>query len=130
MEALNRKHFDEDLRFGEAGQKWLLWLADEAMVEVKAERDKWHKTGNLYFEYECRGQPSGFAATRSHYWAHILHLNGTNHGVMVFHTKRLKENLRLLIKEKNPAVQLVKGGDDRATKGVLVHLSCLKELVS
>ena len=34
-------HFDEDLQFGEKGQKWLLWLADAAQVEVKTERDKW-----------------------------------------------------------------------------------------
>ena len=38
-------HFDEDLQFGEKGQKWLLWLADEAQVEVKTERDKWYDTG-------------------------------------------------------------------------------------
>ena len=47
-----QSNFDEDLKFGEKGQKWLLWLADDAQVEVKTERDKWYDTGNIFIEFE------------------------------------------------------------------------------
>ena len=123
--AYNKK-FDEDLKFGEAGQDWLLWLADDATIEIKTERDKWAETGNIFIEFECREKPSGITATTATYWAHILYKNGKNCGVLVFRTAQLKENLKKLY-NKN-VIKAVYGGDDNASRGFLVKLELLSKL--
>ena len=120
------KHFDEDLKFGEAGQDWLLWLADDATIEIKTERDMWAKTGNIFIECEFRGKPSGIKVTTATYWAHILYKDGKNCGVLVFRTTKLKENLRKLYKEN--VIKKVYGGDDNASLGLLVSLELLPKL--
>ncbi len=119
-------HFDEDLKFGEAGQKWLLWLADDAQIEVKTERDKWAETGNIFIEFECRGKPSGIAVTTATYWAHILYKEGMNCGVLVLRTEKLKENLKKMYKYNT--IKEVYGGDDNAARGFLVKLELLWKL--
>ena len=119
-------HFDEDLKFGEAGQKWLLWLADDAQIEVKTERDKWAETGNIFIEFECRGKPSGIAVTTATYWAPILYKEGMNCGVLVLRTEKLKENLKKMYKYNT--IKEVYGGDDNAARGFLVKLELLWKL--
>jgi len=122
-------HFDEDLQFGEKGQKWLLWLADEAQVEVKTERDKWYDTGNIFIEFEYRGKPSGISTTTATYWAHIFYKEGMNCGVLVLRTSVLKYNLRRMYEEDSSGIKIVSGGDDNASKGFLVPLESLSGLM-
>ena len=116
----HRKDFDEDLRFGEEGERWLLWLADEARVEVKRERDFWHKSGNLFFEVRYKGAPSGLASTKADWWVHILTLHGKQKSVLVFHVEHLRDKLRAAL--KSGEVRLADGGDDSNSRGVLVPL--------
>ena len=124
-----QSNFDEDLKFGEKGQKWLLWLADDAQVEVKTERDKWYDTGNIFIEFEYRGKPSGIAITPATYWAHILYKEGMNCGVLMLRTEVLKYNLNRMYEGDSSDIKVVSGGDDNASKGYLVPLKSLSELV-
>ena len=121
-----RAQFDLDLAFGEAGEQWLIWLADEAKVEVKRERDLWWGTGNLFFEFESRGKPSGLAITAASFWVIVLSLEGSNCGALVFPVPALKLNLKKLL--ANELARIVSGGDDNTSRGVLVKLSTLQTL--
>jgi len=127
MTSLANKAFDLDLKFGKEGEEWLRLLADESKIEVKRERDKWVETGNIFFEYECSGNPSGIAATKSHFWAHILSVDGHANAVLLFDIFTLKENLRRLFKAGQ--IKKVSGGDRNASIGVLVPLRLIHELV-
>jgi hypothetical protein len=125
MEVSNRAKFDVDLQYGQQGERWLQWLGtDQAKVEVKTERDTWATTGNLVFEYECRGKPSGIAVTESDYWLHILKLGDHTHQAMLWPVPDLKATLRMCITTKGYlGSRLTSGGDDNASKVILIPLS-------
>ena len=125
--------FDLDLQFGKEGERWLLALADEAKLEVKRERDKWATTGNLFFEFARKNpatgerEDAGLTVTTSKWWAHCLHLNGENMGVIIFPVDRLKMRLREL--HEVGEARSVCGGDDGRTVGVLCPLRHLDYLL-
>lgn len=121
-----RKQFDIDLKFGQEGERWLTVLADEKKLEVKRERDLWAKTGNVFFEFECNGKPSGFNATSSDYWAVILSNSGHAEAVVMFDVLTLKLNLRNMLSRGE--VRIVAGGDNNLSRGVLVPLSKIGQL--
>ena len=121
-----RAKFDLDLRFGEAGEQWLVWLAEEAKIEVKRERDKWCGTGNLFFEYSSRGKPSGLSITEADYWVHILSLSGKNMGSFIFPVPALKKNLRSLL--SRGIARKTRGGDEDTSEGVVVPLRYVQHL--
>lgn len=123
-----RKKFDLDLKYGQQGEQWLSILGDEIQMEVKRERDCWLKTGNIYFEYECRGKPSGLAATASKYWTEILSEKGHANAVVIFDTEILMANLERLAAEKKIRSD-VKGGDDFASLGFLLPISMIGEVI-
>tara|TARA_R110000824_G_scaffold252854_7_gene441690 strand:- start:1013 stop:1399 length:387 start_codon:yes stop_codon:yes gene_type:complete len=125
---LNQSDFDLDLQYGEEGEKWLTWLASEgAKVEVKTERDIWHKTKNIFIEYKCRGNPSGLAVTKSDYWITNLKKDNKTFGTVVVETKRLKKNLKRLIKNGKISIG-TKGGDFNMSEGILLPLNLLHEI--
>lgn len=119
--------FDLDLKFGQQGERWLLWLAQpNAKVEVKTERDTWRDTGNLCFEYECRGKPSGVATTESDYWVHLLTVDGICYGGHIWATPYLKAFLRRVWqKPMFFGARVVAGGDDNASLMLLVPMNQL-----
>ena len=110
----DRAKFDVDLQYGQQGERWLQWLGtDQAKVEVKTERDQWATTGNLVFEYECRGKPSGIAVTQADYWCHILRLGNVAQATYLWPTSELKAFLRTCLTTKGYAgSRAVLGGDD------------------
>lgn len=124
---MHRSKFDLDLQFGEEGERWLMWLGtDQAKIEVKTERDTWATTGNVVFEYECRGKPSGIAITEADYWAHILRLGNVAHAVHLWPTGDLKTFLRKCITTQGYAgSRLTTGGDENASKVILVPIQSL-----
>lgn len=124
---MHRSKFDLDLQFGQEGEKWLTWLGtDQAKVEVKTERDSWAITGNVVFEYECRGRKSGIAVTEADYWAHILRLGDNVHALYLWPTDDLKTFLRKCIATQGYAgSRLTTGGDDNASKVILVPIQSL-----
>lgn len=121
------KFFDRDLKFGQEGEQWLTLLADERRLEVKRERDKWVTTGNLFFEFHCRGKASGLAVTTADFWCHILSHDRRPIGVLIVDTPTLKANLKRLIDEGR--AKTIKGGDDNAAHGVLVPVAIIGELM-
>jgi len=124
--------FDLDLAFGQAGEEWLRHLLDTQpfckgcgesnglLVEVKTERDLWHSTGNLFFEFEFNGNPSGFMGTQADWWIHLLTLDGTRHGALLITVGKLRERLRELV--KGGVARVTVGGDHNASRGVLLPL--------
>ena len=48
--------FDVDLEFGEKFEKSLAKILTLGKIEVKTERDKWKRTGNIAIELSSRGK--------------------------------------------------------------------------
>ena len=119
--------FDLDLKFGQEGEQWLTILGREIKVEVKRERDKWKKTGNIAFEFRCSGKPSGLAVTKADYWVHVLSFDGVPEAAFIFRVPRLKERLKAMHKEGR--VRVTNGGDRDAAEMILFPLKLIHELL-
>lgn len=118
--------FDLDLKFGEEGEQWLKLLADERKLEVKRDR-MWAKTGNIFFEYECRGKPSGLFITEADYFAYILYRDGVNIAVYIWKTDVVRAVIGNWIETKK--YKLISGGDALAVKGLVVPVEALGSIV-
>lgn len=133
MKGFNPK-FDADLKFGEQGEKWLLWLGSEgAKVEVKTERDKWATTGNIVFEFFChrRNIKTGIASTEADFWVQLLSLNGKIEGGFIWSTPYLKEFLRCVY--RNPSeynARVLRGGDGKYAEMIVIPISSLDKVYS
>ena len=68
----DRKKFDIDLEYGKVREQFVADMLQNKKIEVKSERDKWQKTGNIAIEYESYGKPSGINETEADYWFHNL----------------------------------------------------------
>lgn len=72
----NHPEPDFDLDFGR-GKQGELYVSNaieslqRALVEVKTD-DRAAETGRLYVEYQCRGEPSGIATTKTDFWAFVV----------------------------------------------------------
>ena len=90
------------------------WAAERIAREVEDnERIKAKATGNLFIEYESRGNPSGIATSEADYWCfHIGHL------FILIETEELKSITRPLLGTKAD----LRGGDNNSSKGVLLPL--------
>lgn len=126
MRGFNPK-FDADLKFGEQGERWLLWLgSSEAKVEVKTERDKWKKSGNIVFEFFChrRNKKTGIAATEADFWVQLLSFNNEIVGGYVWPVGKLKEFLRKVHREPEKyRARVVRGGDNKYAEMIVVPIS-------
>ena len=69
----NNSDFDIDLAFGNIYEKALALILQDKKIEVKTERDKWKKTGNIAIELynHNKNEPSGLSKTKADYWATI-----------------------------------------------------------
>ncbi len=116
------KKFDIDLEFG---QKWEEYIDDlfkgVKTCEVKTERDKWQKTGNICIELESWNKPSGINATESDIWVQNLVKDGRLLASIMIPTDVLKETMTHLPN------RTVMGGDKNASKLLLVNLVKLME---
>ena len=111
--------FTYDLAFGEIAEDWVKKLLSNGFkVEVKNDR-LIHKTGNLFFEYESRGKPSGLATTTAEYWIYRIDELDIS---FIFPTKVLKQVCRVYYKENS---YLKNGGDNNSSKGFLIPLTKL-----
>lgn len=123
--------FDLDLKFGQQGEQWLRTLGAPGglKIEVKTERDQWFSTGNLVFEYRCRGKPSGVSTTEADFWVQILSKDGVVYGMMGWPTAQLKAFLRTVVKRPGDyGARLVNGGDDKASEMVVIPISQLHKV--
>jgi hypothetical protein len=123
------KFYDIDLPFGikyEGTLSELLTSDTNRLIEVKTERDKWKKTGNIFVEFVWRGTLSGITTTKADWWATILTLEEEIQGIILLPTDIMKAKVKKLINE-GIASYPVKGGDDNASEGALVPI---KELMN
>ena len=123
------KFYDIDLPFGlkyEGTLSELLTAKTNKLIEVKTERDKWKKTGNIYVEFIWRETFSGLVTTEADWWATILTLDGVIEGIIILPTNLMRKKVKQLIAD-GIAKYPVKGGDDDASEGALVPI---KELMN
>jgi len=119
--------FDKDLQFGQAGENWLVWLgSQEAKVEIKTERDIWQETGNLVFEFRCRGKPSGISVTQADWWVHLLSKDNQIVAGYIWSVPTLKNFLRTAYKTPTQlGCKVVNGGDDNLAEIIVVPINQL-----
>ncbi len=116
----NRKKFDIDLEYGQVREKLVADMLQEKKIEVKSERDKWQKTGNIAIEYECYGKPSGISSTEADYWFHNLCIGDDTFCTLVFKVDNLKKLINKLDYKRS-----VSGGDHNASRMYLLKLDKL-----
>ncbi len=123
-----KSDWDLDLTTGEIAEETLRRILTHkspeghVFVEVKTDRQL-QRTGNLFIEYECRGKPSGLAATKATWWAFTAEAHGQNIFKLV-RVSWLKARLKQLL-DVGKAFGDIKGGDDWASRGVLVKIQDL-----
>ena len=113
--------FDIDLEFGEKFEKSLAKILTVGKIEVKTERNKWKKTGNIAIELSSRGKLSGLTTTKADWWAHILTTNGEIEGILMFPVRKLKKMVKRSVKKGNG--RMVMGGDNDTSELALIPLS-------
>ena len=119
--------FDIDLEFGEKFEKSLAKILSIGKVEIKTERDKWKRTGNIAVELSSRGKLSGLTKTKADWWAHILTTNGKIEGILMFPVKQLKKMVKRSVKTGNG--RMVMGGDNDTSELALIPLSEICTLI-
>jgi len=121
----DRKHFDMCLKDGQIAEEKLRELLTNGSGNVKIEVKREGKidyTGNFFFEYESRGEPSGLAVTKSNWWAVSVKKYNDN-VILLFGVKWLKAHLRTLLKEGRAVLKPggdKDGGEEGTSRGVLV----------
>lgn len=114
-----------DLEFGQLqGEEYIVKMMSGSKVEVKADRMTLD-TGNLYFEYECRGKLSGISTTKADYLCYKVN----DWMVLTFEVVKLKEALKVLVKNGEAKMD-VKGGDDKASRGILINIGKLLKAIN
>lgn len=120
--------FDLDLKYGQAGEKWVEWLGsqDSTKVEVKTERGVWVKTGNAVFEFRSRGKPSALAVTESDWWVHLFERDGKIVGGMVFSVPQLRSFMRkVYARPREYGARVCCGGDGDLSDHILCPINQL-----
>jgi len=95
-------------------------MLQDKKIEVKSERDKWQKTGNIAIEYQSYGKPSGIEATEADYWFHNLCIGKDVFCTLVFSVENLKKLINGLDYKRS-----VSGGDHNASRMYLLKLDKL-----
>lgn len=126
--ADTRKHFDLDLKWGQAGERWLKLLGvSAAQMEVKRD-SHCARTGNLFFETQCGDSDSGINVTHADYWCNIVDVAQKPVAVFIFATETLRRNLARLI--ESGSIHKKHGvGDGGRVSGLIVPMTMLEELV-
>ena len=108
--------FTHDNDFGVIAEDWINDLfSNGKIIEIKSDRII-HRTGNLFIEYESRGNPSGLATTTADYW--IYRFNELD-SALILPTITLKQVCRNYFIKKT---FIKNGGDSDTSKGFLVPL--------
>ena len=112
--------FDIDLKFGEGFEYSLANILSLGKIEIKTERNKWKKTGNIAIELMNQKNLSGLTVTEAEWWAHILSFNNKIESVILIPVDKLKKRVKALVKADR--ARIVMGGDDNASELALVQI--------
>jgi hypothetical protein len=115
--------WDIDLSFGEQNEEKLVRILKYGKIEVKTERDKWRKTGNIAIELSCFGKKSGLAITEADWWATILSWKDNVKGVILVPVTDMKKIVKDSVKNGRGVITM--GGDENASELALVPLEDL-----
>jgi len=120
-------NWDIDLKFGEAGENWILLLgSDKSKIEVKTERDDWVRTGNIAIEFQFKGNPSGIAKTTADWWIHLLALGGEVKAAFVLPVPALRQFV--FVNAINKQFRIVTGGDNKDSDLILVPIEMIHHI--
>ena len=119
--------FDIDLEFGEKFEKSLAKILSIGKVEIKTERDKWKRTGNIAVELSSRGKLSGLTKTKADWWAHILTTNGKIEGILMFPVKQFKKMVKRSVHKGRG--RMVMGGDNDTSELALIPLNEICDII-
>ena len=116
-------HFDLCLEFGEKYENEFQKIVESKQLEIKTDKIC-QRTGNIFVEFDSRGQDSGLATTTAVYWVYCLWSEVRKEQTYVFiPTRRLKK----LIKQGN--YKEMRGGDNWTSKGYLIPKEDLLKLI-
>jgi len=115
--------FDVDLEFGEKFEKSVAKILTLGKVEIKTERDKWKKTGNIAIELSSRGKLSGLNTTKADWWCQVLTLEGDIVGIYMWPIDLLKIIVKHSVKYGRGRMTM--GGDNDTSELALVPLEDL-----
>ena len=110
--------FKYDLELGEMAETDFHQMLSEKKIEVKYDR-KAKDTGNIFIEFESRGNPSGISTTQADFWTYYIDDDFT----ITISTKKLKEKMKRLLKDKK--AKTIPGGDENSSKGLLIKVQDL-----
>ena len=97
-------------------KEWDIYIPELKIgVEVKSDA-QYKKTGNFYVEYFCNGKPSGIATTKAKYY--YIYLDE----LYILKTDDLKAKCRKYLNTDRDK----KGGDNMASKGIIIPINELK----
>ena len=118
----NNSDFDIDLAFGNIYEKALALILQDKKIEVKTERDKWKKTGNIAIELynHNKNEPSGLSKTKADYWATILVDNFKIYGVHILPVNYLKTRVKEIVTSGKGGI--VNCGDFNASEMALIPI--------
>tara|TARA_R110000772_G_scaffold77079_1_gene166049 strand:+ start:811 stop:1230 length:420 start_codon:yes stop_codon:yes gene_type:complete len=107
--------FGYDLAVGQMSEKALGNIFENKKIEVK--RDLMAiRTGNLFIEYESRGQPSGIVTSKAEYYCFDI----GDIFILLEKSKLMDMVMSLMGTGKD-----IRGGDNNTSKGVLLPLNAL-----
>jgi len=110
--------FKYDLEVGQVKEKELADILQNKTIEVKTDLIA-KDTGNVFIEYEYKGNPSGIAKTKSDFYCIAV-----EHLLIILPTNKLKDIVRPLFGTNKDRV----GGDDNLSKGICLPLTTLIKL--
>ena len=115
--------FDVDLEFGEKFEKSIAKILTLGKVEIKTERDKWKKTGNIAIELSSRGKLSGLNTTKAEWWCQVLTIKEKIVGVYIWPVKLFKKIVKHSVKLGRG--KMVMGGDNDTSELALIPIEDL-----
>ena len=117
-------NFDIDLDFGLVHEEKVRNIFEgKGSIEVKTERDIWHKTGNMIIEISYNGKPSGLSTTDAKWWCQVFTLEDEIKFIILMKVDELKERIKQLARTN--FIRIVKGGDNELSEIALVPYSKL-----
>tara|TARA_R100001530_G_scaffold108999_1_gene76466 strand:+ start:336 stop:794 length:459 start_codon:yes stop_codon:yes gene_type:complete len=114
--------FDIDLQYGQIYERALALILQDKKIEVKTERDKWKKTGNIAIELHnhASNKPSGLSITKADYWATILVDNYKVQSIHILPVSDLKSRVKDIVRNGNGRVTM--GGDYNCSEIALIPI--------